>query len=465
MKGYWENPEETDRSDCVPGRMSGKRVLHTGDLFRTDDEGYLYFVGRKDDMIKSRGEKVSPKEIEDVLYSIDGVAEAAWTRRSRSGAGTGHHGRDRALRRQSPHRTGCVATLCRKTRRLHGADHGHVSRDVAQDQLEQDQQTDDSGVTIPFSASVLDIDAAACCLDIETAIRHQIFHVLRRRGVVVGLSGGVDSSVVASLCVRALGADRVFALFMPERDSTPESLTLGRLMAAQLGVASATECITPMLIAAGCYQRRDEAIREVIPQYDEHWKSSSSRLGNEAIRYCSVVAESPDGLRTSARLGLHAYLAVVAATSFKQRVRKILEYYHADRLNHAVAGTANRLEDYLGFFVKCGDGAADLKPIAHLYKRQVYQLAEWLGVPEEIRSRPPTTDTIDSRSLKKNSLHRAAPQHGPLFSQGLRNCSHRGRSSRWAGTCPRSRACTPASTPTAGRRLSASTAPARLTGG
>lgn len=248
-------------------------------------------------------------------------------------------------------------------------------------------------MTIPFSASVLDIDAAACCLDIETAIRHQIFHVLRRRGVVVGLSGGVDSSVVASLCVRALGADRVFALFMPERDSTPESLTLGRLMAAQLGVASATECITPMLIAAGCYQRRDEAIRDVIPQYDEHWKSKLVAAGQRGYSYCSVVAESPDGLRTSARLGLHAYLAVVAATSFKQRVRKILEYYHADRLNHAVAGTANRLEDDLGFFVKCGDGAADLKPIAHLYKRQVYQLAEWLGVPEEIRSRPPTTDT------------------------------------------------------------------------
>jgi NAD+ synthase len=93
------------------------------------------------------------------------------------------------------------------------------------------------------------------------------------------------------------------------------------------------------------------------------------------------------------RLPLHAYLGIVAATNMKQRTRKQLEYYHADRLNFAVAGTPNRLEYDQGFFVKNGDGAADLKPIAHLYKTQVYQLAEFLGVPAEVRHRPPTTDT------------------------------------------------------------------------
>jgi NAD+ synthase len=90
---------------------------------------------------------------------------------------------------------------------------------------------------------------------------------------------------------------------------------------------------------------------------------------------------------------LKAYLEIVAATNFKQRTRKMLEYYHADRLNYAVAGTPNRLEYDQGFFVKLGDGAADVKPIAHLYKSQVYALAEHLGVPEDIRRRPPTTDT------------------------------------------------------------------------
>ena len=98
-------------------------------------------------------------------------------------------------------------------------------------------------------------------------------------------------------------------------------------------------------------------------------------------------------MKTS-RMSAPAYLQMIAATNFKQRFRKLMEYYHADRLQYAVAGTPNRLEYDQGFFVKQGDGAADVKPIAHLYKSQVYALAEYLGVPEDIRRRPPTTDTF-----------------------------------------------------------------------
>lgn len=248
-------------------------------------------------------------------------------------------------------------------------------------------------MTASFSTSALDLDPAPACAEIATVIRDQVFHKLHSRGVVVGLSGGVDSSVVASLCARALGADKVFALLMPEQESAPESLRLGKLVASKLGLTFATESITPILIAAGCYRRRDEAIRTVIPEYGEGWKAKLVVGGESSYSFSTVVAESPEGERHSARLTLQAYLGVVSATNFKQRTRKMLEYYHADRLHYAVAGSPNRLEYELGFFVKCGDGAADLKPIAHLYKRQVYQLAEWLGVPEEIRLRPPTTDT------------------------------------------------------------------------
>jgi len=180
---------------------------------------------------------------------------------------------------------------------------------------------------------------------------------------------------------------------MPEEDSAPESLELGRLVASNLGVASATESITPILSAAGCYRRRDEAIRTVIPEYGEGWKSKLVRGRGSAYTLFTIVVESPEGERKSARLGLHAYLGVLSAMNLKQRTRQMIEYYHADRLNYAVAGTPNRLEYDLGFFVKSGDGAADIKPIAHLYKRQVYQIAEWLGVPEEIRLRMPTMDT------------------------------------------------------------------------
>ena len=131
-------------------------------------------------------------------------------------------------------------------------------------------------------------------------------------------------------------------------------------------------------------------------KYGTGWKSKiviSNVLESSGFNLFSVVAQNPNGEMIKKRLPLKAYLEVVAATNFKQRIRKMLEYYHADRLNYAVAGTPNRLEYDQGFFVKLGDGASDLKPIAHLYKTQVYQLAEFLGVPEEVRKRPPTTDT------------------------------------------------------------------------
>ena len=163
-----------------------------------------------------------------------------------------------------------------------------------------------------------------------------------------------------------------------------------------LGSQAEHHDITEMLKAAGCYRYRDEAIRAVIPAYDAGYKCKivlPSLLQTEHLRVFSVVVESPDGRRTRARLPVKAYLQIVAATNFKQRIRKMLEYFHADRLNYAVTGTPNRQEYDQGFFVKLGDGAADVKPIAHLYKTQVYQMAEFLGLPREICERPPTTDT------------------------------------------------------------------------
>jgi len=220
---------------------------------------------------------------------------------------------------------------------------------------------------------------------------------VRRKGVVVGISGGIDSSVVAALCARAFGPTRVLGLTMHEDESSDDTRRLARFVIETLGIATLDEPLSMILAAAGCYARRDDAIRMVIPDYGEGWRCKlvlPSVVDTEQLRISSVVARSPDGREVRARLPAEAYLQVVAATSFKQRTRKMLEYYHADRLNSAVAGTPNRLEYELGFFVKNGDGAADVKPIAHLYKTQVYQLAELLGIPPEIRARPPTTDTF-----------------------------------------------------------------------
>jgi NAD+ synthase len=247
-----------------------------------------------------------------------------------------------------------------------------------------------------FSKEVLDIDVAAVAKEIEAAIREQVLGTLRRRGAVVGLSGGIDSSVVVALSARALGKDKVLAVFMPERDSASDSLRLGRMVAERFQVRSELEEIAPALEGLGCYRRQDDAIRKVFPEYGPGWRCKitlPSILESDRLNVFQLTVQSPSGEQRSGRMPLEAYLQLVAATNFKQRVRKMTEYYHADRLNYAVAGTPNRLEYDQGFFVKQGDGASDYKPIAHLYKTQVYALARYLEVPAEVCGRPPTTDT------------------------------------------------------------------------
>lgn len=243
-----------------------------------------------------------------------------------------------------------------------------------------------------FTREALSLDAEAEVERIVAAARQQMGQILRRRGAVLGLSGGIDSSVTVALMARAFGPEKVLGIFMPERDSESESLTLGRMVAETFGVPTVLEDIGPMLDAMRCYQRRDDAIRKLVPEYGTGWACKVA-IENEGFNITYLVVQSPDGTQRKLRMPADVYLAVVAATNMKQRTRKQIEYFHADRLNFAVAGTPNRLEYDQGFFVKNGDGAADLKPIAHLYKTQVYQLAAYLGVPAEICRRPPTTDT------------------------------------------------------------------------
>jgi len=232
---------------------------------------------------------------------------------------------------------------------------------------------------------------------IAERIREIVRSTFHKRGAVVAVSGGIDSAVCAALAVRALGKQNVLLLFLPDRDSSPESLALGRELAGVLGAESIVEDITPILSGFGCYARQAEAIRMVFPVFQEGWKFKvvlPPLLEGERLSLSRLVVEKPDGEQWSGRLPHAAYLQLIAATNFKQRSRKMLEYYHADRLNYAVCGTPNRLEYDQGFFVKGGDGLADFKPIAHLYKTQVFSLARTLGVPEGIWKRTPTTDTF-----------------------------------------------------------------------
>ena len=252
-------------------------------------------------------------------------------------------------------------------------------------------------LTEVFSQHVLDIDARRTAEQIQAAIRHEVFDDLHRRGAVVGMSGGIDSSVVAALCVAALGPDHVFGLLMPDRDSSPDALRLGRLLVEDLGIRHAVEDLTLPLTALGCYDRQLDAIRMVFPDYGDGWRCKlvlPSLLERDRLNVARLTVADPEGNELSSRMPPAGYLQMVAATNFKQRTRTMMEYFHADRLRYAVAGTPNFLEHDQGFFVKQGDGTADFKPIAHLYKTQVFALAAFLEVPTEIRTREPTTDTF-----------------------------------------------------------------------
>ncbi len=262
----------------------------------------------------------------------------------------------------------------------------------------------------PLDWNVLDIDYAQEADRICNRLREITARQLHRRGLVVAISGGIDSSVSVSLAVRALGPERVYGLILPERDSSDDSAVRAGILAEHLGIRTETVDIAPALEAIGCYRARDAAVRSALPEYGEGWKFKIVIDGGIEGRFnrFRLVAEDPAGAVHERDLGLSEYLTIVAATNFKQRIRKTLEYFHADRLNYAVVGTPNRLEYDQGFFVKNGDGSADVKPIAHLYKSQVYGMARFLGLPERVCAAIPTTDTY-SLSQGQDEFYFALP--------------------------------------------------------
>jgi len=246
-----------------------------------------------------------------------------------------------------------------------------------------------------FDARVLELDGDAAIDRICTRLREILAKDVGRRGFVVAMSGGIDSSVSSALCVKALGKERVYGIMLPERDSSGFSTARGRQLAEHLGIRYEVFDIAPALEGIGCYTQRDEAIRKVFPEYGDGWKNKIVIAGGleGRVNHFNLVVQTPSGELKTERLPLPQYLQIVAATNHKQRIRKTVEYYHADRLNYAVIGTPNRLEYDQGFFVKNGDGSADVKPIAHLYKTQVYALARHMKLPKEICDAIPTTDT------------------------------------------------------------------------
>lgn len=264
--------------------------------------------------------------------------------------------------------------------------------------------------TTPFSTDKLHIDdIEAHCEKIVQRLKEDVAHRLNRRGGVVGISGGIDSSVTLALAARAFGEENVVGIMLPERDSSPKSLSLAQELADKFGVRTIVEDLTGALEGFGCYQRRDQAIARVMPDFNPGTDKAKivikQNIGKNIPAIFSVTTVSADGREQSKLLPVKEYLQIVAATNFKQRSRMSMLYYHAERLHYAVIGTPNKHEVEQGFFVKYGDGGADVMPIGNLYKTQVYQLAEYLRVPRGIIERTPTTDTYTAEQTQEEFFY------------------------------------------------------------
>ncbi len=399
--GYLEAPGET-------AAILHDAWLWTGDLARRDGDGYFFIAGRAKEILKVSGYRVSPIEIENVLAAHPSVAEAAVVGAPdpvqgevavafvvpRKGAAPDPLELRRFCReRLPPYKVPALVELAREIPR-NSFGKPLKAELVSRARAALDEENERRMTR--FSQEVLSLDLEATAERLAAGIRAAAKR-FRRPGVVVAVSGGIDSACVAGLAVRALGPPRVHGLLLPERDSSPESTTLGHALCDAVGIERTVHDIAPALEALGCYRERDDAVRSVVPEFRPgmRWKMvlSHDRLTTGALAYFSAVVELASGETRTERLAPEAYLRILAATNYKQRTRKMIEYFHADRLNYIVAGTPNLLEYDQGFFVKLGDGAADVKPIAGLYKSQVYAVARHLRVPEGILVRQPTTDT------------------------------------------------------------------------
>ena len=281
--------------------------------------------------------------------------------------------------------------------------------------------------TITFSKEILNFKNVEEEVNrITGKLKDDILGVIKRKGAVIGISGGIDSSVTLALAVRALGAGNVWGIMLPEKDSSPESKEFALKLAEKYGIQTLEENITGALEGFGCYRRRDEAVSSVFPEYNPIEYKMKIGINQRGLNQFlppvfSVTIINSTGEEKSKILPVKEYLQIVAASNFKQRCRMSMLYYHAERLHYAMIGTPNKHEVEQGFFVKNGDGGADIMPIAHLYKSQVYQLAEFLEVPKEIINRTPTSDTYSAEQTQEEFFFQMPYQEMDLLWYGLEN--------------------------------------------
>lgn len=239
--------------------------------------------------------------------------------------------------------------------------------------------------------SKMEINPEKLSLSIEKFIQ-ECMSQLERDGIIIGLSGGIDSAVVSLLCKRAVGSEKILALIMPDRDSKKEHIEDAQKFANENGIRTKFIDITPYLKKFDVYSYfplykflfvdsiRDKLVKRAYEYYerktDENPFTASIR-GFKDKDYKSLLAKG------------NAYYRI------KHRIRMVLLYFYGELENRLVVGSANKSEYKIGFFVKHGcDDSTDIMPIINLYKTQVRELARYLKVPNNIIEKPPSPDIL-----------------------------------------------------------------------
>ena len=248
-----------------------------------------------------------------------------------------------------------------------------------------------------FDKNVLDIDCNEESNRLAHFIRNCVFEDYKKRGIIIGVSGGIDSAVTAALAVKAVGKERVQGLMLPEKESNPLSTSYANLLISNLGIRKEIIDLTSILESFDVYQKRELIVKKYFTDFGDNWQfrlvMPQNLLEKDRFNIAYLQVKNPEGYVSAKRLSAEDYLEMVATTDIKQRVRMIMLYYYAEMHNYVVIGTTNKSELQQGFFVKYGDGGVDIEPITHLYKTQVFQLAKYLEIPEEIINRTPSPDT------------------------------------------------------------------------